>query len=144
MLACVFISSGYDAMRHPDSKVAVAEPVVARLSSTLPVSCETRELVRLNATVQVAAGTLLALGRVPRLAAALLAVSLVPTTIAGHRFWEQQDPKARTQQRIQFLKNLGLLGGLILALFDSAGTPSPGWRTSRAARGARQVASGDR
>ena len=44
---------------------------------------------------------------------AVLAGSLVPTTLGAHRFWEMQGPAA-AQQRTQFLKNAAILGGLIL------------------------------
>jgi uncharacterized membrane protein YphA (DoxX/SURF4 family) len=82
----------------------------------------------------VLAATLLATGRLPRVAATVLAVSLVPTTLAGHRFWEGTDPQARAAQRIHFLKNTAMLGGLILAAVDTEGRPSLGWRARRAAR----------
>jgi uncharacterized membrane protein YphA (DoxX/SURF4 family) len=39
----------------------------------------------------------------------------VPTTLAGHRFWEEESA-ARSGQRLQFLKNLGLIGGLLLVI----------------------------
>jgi putative oxidoreductase len=70
-------------------------------------------LVRANGAVQVAAGTLLALGKSPRLAALVLAGSLVPTTYAGHAFWNEVDDEDRARQQIQFLKNLAVLGGLL-------------------------------
>jgi uncharacterized membrane protein YphA (DoxX/SURF4 family) len=62
----------------------------------------------------LAAGTALALGLWPRLAAGVLAGTIVPTTLAGHPYWELEDPAARRQQRIHFFKNLGLLGGALL------------------------------
>jgi len=83
--------------------------------------------IRINAAVQVAGGLLLAAGRMPRLASAALAASLVPTTLAGHRFWEAQGQERQVQQT-QFAKNVGLLGGLILAAVDKEGAPSLGWR----------------
>jgi hypothetical protein len=55
----------------------------------------------------------------------LLIGSIVPTTFAGHRFWQVQDPESRLQQRMQFMKNLGLLGGLLLDLFGPASLPAP-------------------
>jgi uncharacterized membrane protein YphA (DoxX/SURF4 family) len=64
------------------------------------------------------AGSALALGRWPRQAAAVLASVLVPTTIAGHPFWEETTPQSRAAQRTQFLKNLGLCGGLLLVVLD--------------------------
>jgi uncharacterized membrane protein YphA (DoxX/SURF4 family) len=69
----------------------------------------------------------------PRLAALALAGTLVPTTIAGHRFWEIDNPQQRSAQRIHFLKNLSMLGGLLLAATDREGRPSLSWRARRAA-----------
>ena len=70
------------------------------------------------ALVYALAGTALALGRVPRLAAAALVGSMIPTTLAGHSYWTHDDPAARAQQRIQFHKNLAMIGGLLLAVLD--------------------------
>ena len=39
---------------------------------------------------------------------------MIPTTLAGHSFWRESDPKTMSQPRVQFLKNLGLVGGLLL------------------------------
>jgi hypothetical protein len=77
---------------------------------------------------------LLAIGKFRRLAALALIGSLIPTTLAGHRFWEEADEAKRAQQQIHFLKNLGLLGGLILAAVDTEGAPSLGWKARRRAR----------
>ncbi len=76
---------------------------------------------------------MLALGKFRRLASWALMASVIPTTYAGHRFWDEVDDDARTQQRVHFLKNLGLLGGLILAATDTEGAPSLGWRARRRA-----------
>ena len=134
MLAAIFVSSGVDTLKNPQKRVETAEPVTAKVGSSLPLPDDTEQLVKINAGVQVGAGILLALGRFPRLAAAALAGSLVPTTAAGHRFWEEEEPATRAQQRLHFLKNLGLLGGLLLAAVDTSGAPSLGWRARRAAR----------
>ena len=50
--------------------------------------------------------------------AAVLAGTLVPTTVAGHPYWQIQDPAARRQQRIHFYKNVGLFGGALLVLSE--------------------------
>ena len=49
-----------------------------------------------------------------RLAAKVLALSLVPTTLAGHPFWEATEPRERNMELIQCGKNLGVMGGLLL------------------------------
>lgn len=140
LLAAVFVSSGIDTLRNPGPRVARAEPLTPKLTESLPLPDDTEQLVKVNAGVQVVAGVLLALGRCPRLAAAALAGSLVPTTLAGHPFWDEDDPAARAGQQTQFLKNLGLLGGLVLAMFDTEGEPSIAWRTRHAAEHARRRA----
>jgi uncharacterized membrane protein YphA (DoxX/SURF4 family) len=67
-----------------------------------------------------------------RPAALVLAGSLIPTTLAGHRFWDAPDPETRRQQTIQFLKNVAMFGGLLLAAADTGGRPSVPWRAKRA------------
>ena len=37
--------------------------------------------------------------------------------------------QGRAQQRIQFLKNLAIFGGLLIAAADTAGRPSLAWRS---------------
>jgi putative oxidoreductase len=149
MLASIFIAQGYDTFRRPEKVAARAEPVVRPLAERIPaVPAKTEDAVRVNGAVQMAAGTLLALGRWPRLSALTLAATLVPTTLAGHRFWEAEDAATKAQQRIHFLKNASMFGGLLIAAGDTAGKPSIAWRTrhavqaaSRSAQSARKQAS---
>jgi uncharacterized membrane protein YphA (DoxX/SURF4 family) len=132
LLASTFIAGGLDALRNPGGRVEAAEAVVSPISegfSSIPDDPET--LVRLNGAVQVVSGGLLAIGRFRRLASVALICSIIPTTYAGHRFWKETDDATRAQQRIHFLKNLGLLGGLILAALDTEGEPSLSWRAKR-------------
>ncbi|HET9893885.1 MAG TPA: DoxX family protein [Streptosporangiaceae bacterium] len=125
LIASIFIIQGYETMRRPERVAKRAEPVVrslAELADFLPD--EPEEAVRLNGAVQFGAGMLLAAGWLPRLSALALAGSLVPTTMAGHRYWEEEDPQLRAQQRIHFLKNLSMLGGLLIAVTDNCDRPS--------------------
>jgi putative oxidoreductase len=129
LLASMFISGGVDAIQSPEGKVKAAATVTEPLKARFPLlPDDTATLVRFNGMVQVGAGSLLALGKFRRLASWALVASVIPTTYAGHRFWEEVDDDARAQQRVHFLKNLGLLGGLILAATDTEGAPSLGWR----------------
>lgn len=134
MLAAMFIQGGLDALRHPSAKAEKAAPVVNVIAPPLGLPNDPELMVRANGAAQVAAGSLLALGRVPRLASLVLAGSLVPTTYAGHQFWAVEDPAARAQQRTHFIKNVGLLGGLLIASVDTAGKPGLSWRARRAAK----------
>lgn len=144
MLASMFVVGGVDAFRSPAGRAALAEPVTTRLSRLPHVPEDPETLVRINAAVMVGAGSLLATGRVPRLSALLLAGSIIPTTLAAHRYWEHEDPESRTQQRTHFFKNVGLLGGLMLAAVDTEGQPGIAWRVRHAgthtAAGSRRAA----
>jgi putative oxidoreductase len=135
LLASIFISGGIDALRNPASKASAAEGVAPVFTEAVPALAkyDTETLVRINAGVQVAAGSMLALGRFPRLSAVALAASVVPTTAAGHRFWENDEPLQRKQQRIHFLKNASILGGLLLAAADTEGKPGLSWRARHGA-----------
>ena len=139
LLASSFIYGGIDTLRNPQSRVPGARPVVeavtAQADKQLPVTVprDVEQWVKIDAGVKVGAGALFALGKLPRLSALLLCGSIVPTTLAGHRFWEHEDPKERFGQLSHFLKNLGLLGGLLLAAVDTEGKPSVGYRARRAA-----------
>jgi putative oxidoreductase len=62
----------------------------------------------------------------------VLGASLVPTTIAGHAFWDVEDERDRSAQRMQFLKNAGLFGGLLFAALDTGGRASVFWSARKA------------
>lgn len=119
--------------RNPSPVVPAAERVGVPIAARLGLPTDPETLVKLNAGVQVGAGALLALGLFPRAAAATLAASLLPTTLAGHRFWEETEPAQREGQRLQFLKNASILGGLLTAAVDTGGRPSVFWSSRRVA-----------
>lgn len=145
MLAAIFITGGIDALRKPEPKADAAQPGLDQAVNALPASVTDRlpdspeTIVQINAAVQIGAGALFALGKAPRLSALALAGTLVPTTLAGHDFWNAEDPATRAQQRVHFIKNIGLLGGLMIAAVDTEGKPSLGWRGRRAAARGRQA-----
>ncbi len=142
MLAAMFVSGGLEALRNPTPRAAKAGGVATKIADALPVRLpqDPVKLVQLDAAVKIGGGLLLATGRVPRLAALALAASVLPTTFGGHRFWEYEDPKERANQQVHFLKNLGLLGGLILAAVDTGGRPSAAYRTRKATKKATKQA----
>ena len=131
MLAAIFVTSGLDSLRHPATRAQIAAPLVKALAGPLKLPNDPELMVRANGATMLAAGTMLGLGKFPRLAALALASTLGPTTYAGHAFWTIEDPAARAQQRIHFLKNVGLLGGVLLASVDTAGQPGLAYRARR-------------
>lgn len=130
MLASMFVVGGADEVRHAAALAPAAQPVTDRVTPlitervppSVPLPSDAQGWVRLNGSIKVVAGLMLATGRLPRLSALVLAGSLAPTTFAGHRFWQEQDPQAQTHQRHQFFKNLSMFGGLVLAAVDVEAT----------------------
>lgn len=105
LLAAQFVHGGYAAARDAGARPAALE------RAGMPGGTS---LVRLNGAAMLAGGVALALGVLPRAAAAGLAASLVPTTLVGHPFWRETDAATRRNQTIQFAKNVSMLGGLVV------------------------------
>ena len=103
MLSSIFVVGGFNTLRNPDHAAPAAAPVVDKLRSVLPqqvaslIPSDTTTAVRVNAGAQVVSGVLLATGKFPRVASLVLAGSLLPTTLAGHPFWEEHDPQERSR-----------------------------------------------
>ena len=147
MLASMFVMGGVNSLKNTDAAAERAKPVTdavvptaQRLAPGLPIPTDPKTLVRANAAAQIAAGLALATGRAPRLSALTLAATLVPTTAAGHRFWEESDPQTKANQKVHFFKNVSMLGGLLIAGFDTEGRPGLAWRAKRAAADVRREA----
>jgi len=138
LLSAAFIGQGVETLRNPAVSLDAAEPTVAALrqlpepyGEKVPSNPETA--ARINAAVQVAGGVLLATGKMPRVASAALAFTVIPGSLGGHLFWTESDPERKAQKRRDLLTDLSLLGGLIIAAADTAGKPSLGWRGRQAA-----------
>jgi putative oxidoreductase len=139
MLASSFIFGGIQALRNTPALAEASKPVndeirglAQRVAPQVKVPADDQTLVRINAGIHIVAGLGLATGRAPRLCSLALAASLVPTTVAGHPFWQEKDKDARAKQTSQFYKNLSMLGGLVLAGLDTEGRPGLSWRTTHA------------
>jgi putative oxidoreductase len=109
LLSGIYIINGWGAFSEPGGR----HKLVAAAGIPQP-----EQAVVLNAAVMVFAGFLLALGIAPRLAAALLLGSMIPTTLVGHPFWKEEPGPQRQNQQTQFLKNLSLIGGLLMVLTE--------------------------
>jgi putative oxidoreductase len=136
MLASIFVISGVRILLQPDSKVDTARrvtdkagPLLEKIDPRIP--SDARSLVQAKAASDVVAGLALATGHFTRPAAAVLAAGLLPTTFAGHPFWTYPKEE-RANHETHFLKNLGLLGGLLLAAADTQGKPGLKYRTTHA------------
>ena len=148
LLSMIFVVQGVNSIRNPEPLVPKAQPVTDRLvpmvKRVAPAQVGDRipettvNLVRLNGAVQVLGGLALASGKGRRVGAATLAATLIPVTVAGHPFWQMKDKETRAAQRIQFMKHLGLFGGLLLAAVDTEGKPGVAWRATHGAKAAKR------
>jgi putative oxidoreductase len=147
LLASMFVVGGVNALRNASDYAIKAKevtdrlvPLAKRALPQAPIPEDPVTLVRINAAVHIGAGAALATGHFPRLASTTLAATMIPTTLAGHQFWNESDPTAKANHRVHFFKNLSMLGGLLLAAVDTEGKPGVAWRTRHTARDVRREA----
>ncbi|GAA1525800.1 DoxX family protein [Nocardioides humi] len=148
LLASYFLANGAqdlkDAPALAQQAAPVTEAVVPVVDNATPENVSVPRdpvlWVRASGAIQIAAGLALATGRFPRMSAAVLGVTLIPSTAARHRFWEATDKDQRRDQLTHFVKNAALAGGLLIAAMDTAGKPGVAWRAQHAAHDARREA----
>lgn len=143
LLASAFVASGAQLLRAPAPAVDTVQPLIDSGRDALPdqvagaVPANAATAMRIAGAVQIGGGVLLATGRVPRLASGILAATLVPVTVYDGAFWTETDPVRREARKVGLVKNVGLLGGVLIASADTAGEPSLAWRTRNVAQQAR-------
>lgn len=118
MMASIFFAGASSALKNANAVGAKAQPVANIASQALGQEIPAETLVRVNAATQIVAAASLATGRFPRLSAAILAGSLVPTTAVGHQFWNEADPMSKRNQMLHFFKNASIIGGLLMSTLD--------------------------
>jgi uncharacterized membrane protein YphA (DoxX/SURF4 family) len=134
LLAAVSIANGVETLLNPKPKIEAATPLLGKGQGMLPTKqpVDPALIVQAGAAVKVTAGLMMALGWAPRIAATVLAVELIPSTVAEHPFWAGSYPDERKAHRQHFLANAGLLGGLLLAI--TAGKPAAVKRAKKSAK----------
>jgi putative oxidoreductase len=105
-LAAIFLVSG-------SAKIADVAGTAAYMAAAGIPYPET--LAMLAGVVEILGALAIALGALTRIGALGLLVFLIPTTILFHNFWALEGDEQR-MQLVQFLKNLGIAGGLLLLI----------------------------
>ena len=115
LLSAIFILSGLGKLPHFHD--------VAGMMTGKGIPLATVALA-ITILIEVGGGLLLLTGFKARYAALVIAVWLVPVTLVFHNFWGA--PAAQQQeQTINFLKNLAIIGGLLVtAVASTAATPA--------------------
>lgn len=114
LLAAIFILSGYGKITGYDGTAAyMAAKGLPLVGVLLPLAILT----------ELGVGLMLAVGWKTRWAAAWLFLFLIPTTLLFHQFWGI-DPKMAAMQQIHFMKNLAIMGGMLMVIAFGAGAYS--------------------
>ena len=140
MLASAYISNGLWRVRNSESSGEALKPFFKAAEKAVPVPFDAQTIARGAGIAQIGAGTLLAIGKFPRISATILAgtylLDIVATSKEDTKTHEAQKHtrrKASENQRPSLLVRTSLLGGALLASVDTAGKPGLAWRAQHAA-----------
>jgi putative oxidoreductase len=114
LLAVLFIVSGFGKISGWDGTAGYMA------SKGLPM---VSVLLAATIAVELGGGILLAIGYKARWVAGAIFLFLIPVTFVFHAFWGLDAKEAATQQ-IQFLKNLSIMGGMLMVVAHGAGAYS--------------------
>jgi putative oxidoreductase len=73
---------------------------------------------------ELAAATMIILGYRARLGALILLVWMIPVSIMLHAFWNIEDAMAQQMHMIMFMKNLAMMGAMLLIMSFGPGPKS--------------------
>ena len=80
-------------------------------------------LLAITIVIEIGAALMLILGWKAKIGAALLFLWMIPVTFMFHNFWVMA-PAEQQLQTIMFMKNLGLMGGMLYIMAFGAGPVS--------------------
>jgi uncharacterized membrane protein YphA (DoxX/SURF4 family) len=115
LLASWFVYGGVRDALEPHARAAVAEPVVGPLLKDAGVEVPMETLVRVHGAATAATAAVLAMSRTPRTAGVALTGLAAVTVATGAPFWRLPEGEERDAALDEFMKNLSLLGGAMLA-----------------------------
>lgn len=108
LLGGYFIMSGYGHFKHLEANTGYAQ------MKGVPMA---KASVVITGLMMLLGGAGILLGVYVQISVFLLTVFLLGTLVKMHRYWEVTEPMARMGERINFYKNLGLLGAILMLLF---------------------------
>ena len=115
LLSVIFILSGFGKLMQ------FAGTASMMASKGIPLA---KLALVISILVEIGGGLALLTGFKVRYVAPIMALWLVPVTLVFHNFWAYQGQEAMGQQ-INFLKNVAIMGGLLVAAYtDGAGFSS--------------------
>ena len=100
-----FLMNAWNHFKHADGLAGYAES--KGISGGKPA-------VFLTGVMLLLGGLGVVFGIAPEASLALLILFLVGVSFKMHAFWKETDPNARMMDRIQFMKNMALVGALLM------------------------------
>jgi len=107
LLGGFFINSGYNHFKSIDMMSAYAK------SKGIPSA---KAAVAFTGLLLAIGGLSILLGVYPRIGVIALVLFFVPVTFVMHAFWKVQDPQMKMGERVNFTKNVALLGAVLMLL----------------------------
>lgn len=115
LLAAIFVISGFGKIVGFEGTVGYMEAYGMPMAQVFLIGAIVLEL---------GGGLMVLLGWKARLGALALIVFTIPATLIFHQFWGIEDAGEAMTQQIMFLKNLSMIGGLLILYVHGAGALS--------------------
>ncbi|MGV0111252.1 MULTISPECIES: DoxX family protein [unclassified Arthrobacter] len=146
MIASSFVFSGVDRLRTAGATAPQLKPVLAGVTKVVPsaaaITGNEKLVGQVLGATQVGAALLLGIGRFSRVAALLLTVTATVNALVDYRSADSATKEGKKARRTQLLKNLSLIGAVLLAAVDTNGRPGLAWRAEHLAMDAKKNATG--
>lgn len=144
LLASSFVLTGIDRLRNTDAAAAALRPTLDRVTKMVPSSAsvvsDEQRVAKVLGAAHLGAAVLLGIGRFSRLSALILVGTSTLNAVVEFNNADSSTAKARKDRRNQLLKNISLIGAVLLAAVDTNGRPSWAWRAEHFAEDARRNA----
>jgi uncharacterized membrane protein YphA (DoxX/SURF4 family) len=132
LLATGFVAAGVERLRNVEQTAEQLSPTLGRLGNAVPSAAGLADnpvvVARVLGATQLGAAAMLGLGKFSRLAGLVLAATAGVNTLVEYRNADASTQEGRKDRRTQLLKNLSLIGGVLLAAVDTNGRPGLAWR----------------
>ena len=103
-----FAMSGWNHLRHADAMAGYA----ASKKVTSP-----KTMIILSGLMVFLGGLGIVTGLYVGVSVILIVLFLIPVTFIMHNYWAQTDPNQKMADRVQFMKNIALIGAVLVFLF---------------------------
>lgn len=115
MISMIFLMSGMGKVFQFEAQVGYATSQGVPMASVA---------IALSAIIEIAAVVMIVVGYKARLGAAALFLWMIPVSFMMHAFWTIADPMAMQINMIMFMKNLAMMGAMLMIMSFGSGPKS--------------------